>query len=225
MKILSLSDIHGDSGIVRSISRQIQEADLVLLTGDLTHFGGREDASRILDEVRQRNTNVLAVSGNCDLPEVEHYLGGQNLSLHGRGVVRDGISFVGLGGSLPAPGRTPNELSERQIARLLEQAMDRLKAEDSYSKAPLPLILVSHQPPKNTVADRLLSGQHVGSSEVRDFIERWTPLLCFTGHIHEGRGTDMIGDTLVVNPGPARHNCFAMVDTSQSPPSVTLNGF
>lgn len=27
-------------------------------------------------------------------------------------------------------------------------------------------------------------------------------MLCFTGHIHEGRGMDSIGRTKVVHPGP-----------------------
>ncbi len=222
MKILSLSDIHGNLGAIQAGSEQIKETDLVLLTGDLTHFGGKVEAAKIVDAVRQYNANVLAVSGNCDLPEVEQYLRMEELSLHGLGLFREGISFVGLGGSLPAPGRTPNELSEKQIAKLLEQAMDRLKAANSESDASAPLILVSHQPPINTVADRLLTGHHVGSTEVRLFIERWAPLVCFTGHIHEGRGTDMIGDTLIVNPGPARHNCFAIVDTSWNPPRASL---
>ena len=222
MKILSLSDIHGNLEMIGSVCSRIQEADLVLLTGDLTHFGGRMEAARIVDEVRRYNSNILAVSGNCDLPEVEQYLRMEKLSLHGLGLVKEGISFVGLGGSLPAPGRTPNELGEKQIAQLLEQAMNRLKAANSESDASAPLILVSHQPPINTVADRLLTGHHVGSTEVRLFIERWAPLVCFTGHIHEGRGTDTIGVTVVVNPGPARHNCFATVDTSSNPPRASL---
>jgi Icc-related predicted phosphoesterase len=45
-------------------------------------------------------------------------------------------------------------------------------------------------------------GRHVGSESVRAFIETVQPLLCFTGHIHEGRGMDSIGRTKVVNPGP-----------------------
>lgn len=223
MKILSLSDIHGDLGFVNSVRNRLQEVDLVLLTGDLTHFGGREEASKIVDAVRSFNTSVLAVSGNCDRPDVEKYLRDEELSLHGVGVIKDNIRFVGLGGSLPAPGRTPNELSEDEIARLLKGTMIRLKGTDKGAEASLPLILVSHQPPKNTVADRLFSGNHVGSLAVRSFIEKWAPLVCFTGHIHEGRGTDTIGDTLVVNPGPARHNHFALVDTSENPLYVSLS--
>jgi uncharacterized protein len=41
----------------------------------------------------------------------------------------------------------------------------------------------------------------VGSSAVRDVIERYQPLLSLFGHIHEGKGTCRIGRTLCINPG------------------------
>jgi Icc-related predicted phosphoesterase len=41
----------------------------------------------------------------------------------------------------------------------------------------------------------------VGSIAVRTFIEEKQPLLCVTGHIHESKGQDYIGRTLVLNPG------------------------
>jgi Icc-related predicted phosphoesterase len=36
---------------------------------------------------------------------------------------------------------------------------------------------------------------------VRAFIEAVQPVACFTGHIHEGVGIDMIGVTRIVKPG------------------------
>ena len=65
-----------------------------------------------------------------------------------------------------------------------------------------PLVLVSHQPAKDTVTDRITIGLHVGSTAVRGFIERRKPVLCISGHIHEAQGTDRIGTTTLVNPGP-----------------------
>jgi Icc-related predicted phosphoesterase len=222
MKIIALSDIHGNLESVPSLALHLVKADVVLLTGDLTHFGGRGEACKIVEAVRSHNSNILAVSGNCDHPDVESYLREEGISLHGDYVVRENAAFIGLGGSLPAPVRTPNELSEEAISDLLEGAMTRLKQEISERGAPLPLVLVSHQPPRDTAADRLLNGRHVGSVAVRSFIERWNPLVCFTGHIHEGRAVDTIGSTLVVNPGPASGLYFAQVDTSKNPVHVSL---
>ena len=83
------------------------------------------------------------------------------------------------------------------LARALDAAAEGLNPD-------LPWVLVTHQPPRETIADRVHGGAHVGSRAVRAFIERHRPAVCFTGHIHEGRGVDSIGPTKVVNPGPAR---------------------
>jgi Icc-related predicted phosphoesterase len=42
---------------------------------------------------------------------------------------------------------------------------------------------------------------HVGSVSVRAAIEKFQPKISFHGHIHESRGVDKIGSTLVFNPG------------------------
>ncbi len=41
----------------------------------------------------------------------------------------------------------------------------------------------------------------VGSSAVRESIEKYKPLLGLHGHIHESRGFVKIGRTLCINPG------------------------
>jgi Icc-related predicted phosphoesterase len=41
----------------------------------------------------------------------------------------------------------------------------------------------------------------VGSTAVREFVESAQPLLGLHGHVHEGKGTVMIGRTLCINPG------------------------
>jgi Icc-related predicted phosphoesterase len=42
---------------------------------------------------------------------------------------------------------------------------------------------------------------HVGSTTVRQLIEKCKPLLGLHGHIHESRGFVKIGRTLCINPG------------------------
>jgi Icc-related predicted phosphoesterase len=37
------------------------------------------------------------------------------------------------------------------------------------------------------------------------------PELCITGHIHEARGTDMIGETLVINPGDLASGGYVLI--------------
>jgi len=197
MRIVAVSDVHGNLAALRGLADAMAEADVVVLSGDLTQFGHAPDAARILDEARAHAPRVLAVAGNCDYADVADYLEAEGVSLHGRSTILEGVAFLGAGGSLPCPGRTPNELSEGALARALDASAEGLSPD-------LPWVLVSHQPPRDTVADRIYGGAHVGSRAVRAFIERHRPAVCFTGHIHEGRGVDSIGPTKVVNPGPAR---------------------
>jgi uncharacterized protein len=41
----------------------------------------------------------------------------------------------------------------------------------------------------------------VGSSAVREALEKYQPMLSLHGHIHESRGEARIGRTLAINPG------------------------
>jgi Icc-related predicted phosphoesterase len=203
MILLSLPDIHGDIANIGELTDELASADLALLVGDITHFGGEPEARRIVDAIRQVNPQVLAVAGNCDYPEVEDYLCREGLSLHRRAVLVEGIEFLGVGSSLPCPGRTPNEISDADFERYLEEA-------GAGVLPGAPMILVAHQPPSGTINDLASMGDHVGSKAVRSFVEAHQPLLCLTGHIHEGIGIDTLGNTKVVNPGPWRHNRYAL---------------
>jgi Icc-related predicted phosphoesterase len=203
MNLLAFTDIHGDATGIRKIAREIAAADLVLLAGDLTQFGRAGDVQRIIEPFRYFNTNILAIPGNCDHPEVDAWLQQEGLSVHAQHVVRNGIAFVGMGGSLPCPGLgTPME--QKEVA--FEETLTRVAAAIPDG---LPMVLVSHQPPYGTACDLAGPDRHVGSKSVRAFIERHQPLICFTGHIHESQGTDQVGNTWVVNPGPFRQGGYA----------------
>jgi len=205
MKVIGLTDIHGRADFLVEISYELKEADLVLVSGDITHFGRREDAYSVVQKIQNLNTRVFAVHGNCDYPEVGFYLEEAGLNLHRNCVPFEEHILAGIGGSLPCPGKTPNEHSEEEFNRYLEQ----LKKEIHPSP---PLIFVSHQPPLDTICDFASSGFHVGSQSIRDFILEVQPLVCFTGHIHEGVGIDFIANTAVVNPGPLHFKGYTVLD-------------
>lgn len=205
MKIVALTDIHGRVQAADLIADDLKSADLVILPGDLTTFGKREEATQIVDAVRKHNANVLAVMGNCDYPEVEQYLTDEGLCIHRSHRRVNGVVFAGLGGSLKCPIPTLNEWTEEQVAEHLEAAVKGAPAD-------VPLVLVSHQPARNTITDLAANGGHVGSTAVRDFIERRKPILCLSGHIHEAQGTDSIGPTTLVNPGPFMEGRYVVVE-------------
>jgi len=67
------------------------------------------------------------------------------------------------------------------------------------------VIVVAHSPPAYTKLDKAYIGGHVGSPSLRLFIEQAQPSVVFCGHIHEARGIDYIGDTVIANTGAASH--------------------
>jgi uncharacterized protein len=203
MTIIALTDIHARTKALTTLAAPIRSADLVLLCGDITHFGHRKEMEDILHLVTDLNPSVFAVSGNCDYPDAEKLLFEKRLSLNGLTRTFQGFTFFGLSGSLPCPGKTPNEYEEEEY----EAILDGLTFQTGE-----PLLMVSHQPPCGTLNDQVSPGMHVGSKTIRNFIERKQPLICFTGHIHEGTGIDHIGITAIVNPGPAGNGSYVRVE-------------
>jgi len=205
LKIIALADIHGDENLIPLIHKPLKEADLVLLAGDITNFGGREDIRRVLGVLTRYNPRILAVHGNCDLPAVEETLQQMDINLDSRCKTINHINFIGIGGSLPCPGLTPNEIGDDIFQEIL----------GSFSKVEntdLPVVLVTHQPPYGTRVDAVSPDRHTGSRAIRHFIEQCQPILAVCGHIHEARGVDKINHTTLVNPGPFCKGFYAVIE-------------
>jgi Icc-related predicted phosphoesterase len=200
MTIVALTDLHGKTDIIPLFGTVLNSADLIVLAGDNTHFGHHSQMQDVIQAVRRFNNTIIAVSGNCDYPDAEQYLVESGIGINGRYQELQGMFFAGLSGSLPCPGTTPHEFSEDEYQTSLESL-----ARDIHH----PFILVTHQPPHGTKNDRVFLGFHVGSKTIRKFIEEFSPLVCFTGHIHEGSGIDTIHQTRIINPGPARDGNYA----------------
>ena len=82
------------------------------------------------------------------------------------------------------------DFTEEQAARLL-------------AACPSGCVLVSHSPPKGCV-DVASNGRSLGSNAVREAVLRCRRALVVCGHIHGSAGKHaMLGDTPVVNAGPA----------------------
>jgi len=82
--------------------------------------------------------------------------------------------------------------------------------------------MISHQPPHKTQNDKVMTGLHAGSKSIRKFIEEIQPMPCFTGHIHEGKAVDYIGNTKIINPGSFKNGKFAWISIENNKPHVEL---
>ncbi len=201
MNILAFADLHGNTDSIHRVLQQEVKPDLVLLLGDITSFGKRDAAEKVISVLDGYNVQTLGVHGNCDYDSVLEYLRERSINLHSHCTIWKGAAFLGVGYSLPCPGKTPGEIDDERFSRFLATAAAELPEG-------FPTILVTHEPPFDCVADLAYTGNHVGSRAIRDFIEEKQPLACFCGHIHEATGLDYIGSSLILNPGPLRRGGY-----------------
>ncbi|MFQ5687219.1 MAG: metallophosphoesterase [Candidatus Scalindua sp.] len=204
MKIISFGDIHEDFDKLKLLKNELESADLVIVTGDLTNYNGKKEAGKVIGEIMKYNENILAQLGNLDQPEVNDFLDEKGVNLHRNGFIRDDIGIFGVGGSNLTPFNTPTEFSEYEIKAFLLEGIEKVK--EARFK-----IMVPHMPPKDTKIDVITTGTHVGSQSVRDFILRYKPDISLSGHIHEARGTDKLEGTLIFNAGMFREGGYVKI--------------
>ena len=210
MRIVAVTDIHGNNKAVKRLVEGIKETpDAILIAGDITHFSDSKSAENVLAPLLDTGIRIVAVHGNCDGKDVPELLERLGISAHNRRVQINGMGVVGIGGSNITPFHTIWELEEDEIARVLER---------NYQEGD---VILSHVPPHHTCADLTHSGLHVGSRALKEFIMKRAPSLVVVGHIHEARCIERIGRTTVVNPGPLFRGYYAEIEVGKRI-SVTL---
>jgi len=200
-----MGDIHMALRAIERMAPVLAGADAAILTGDLTNFGDPPDAFQVVDAVRAHCPTVWAVTGNLDMAWVIDAFRDAGISLHGEARRVGDLGIFGCGGSNITPMDTPTELDEDELRAVLE------RAHATVADAPRRL-MICHTPPFDTRLDRLVNGTPVGSPAVRAFIEAYRPDVAVVGHIHEGRGIDRVGETVVVNPGALRDGGYVRID-------------
>jgi len=210
LKVLAVSDFHGSLDASKRVSLKAEKvnADVVVISGDITHFGSVQSAKELFSPLLKLKMPIFFVPGNCDPPSLAEINLKGAFCIHGSCETYGNAMFVGVGGGPPSPFKTPFEMTEDEIMQVLNQSFGQCQPKQW-------LILVSHTPPKNTKLDAAFSGEHVGSLSVRRYIEDKQPSIVFCGHIHEARGIDSIGNTVVVNSGPARHRQCAVANLNE----------
>jgi len=203
---------------IERLGPTLRAADHAVLIGDLTYFGDPPDAFRVVDAVKQFCPHVLAVTGNLDMPTVIDAFRDAGISLHGEGRRLGSLGIFGCGGSNVTPMDTPTELTEEELRDVLEAG------HGAVADAPRRL-MVCHTPPYDTRLDRLMNGLPVGSPAVRHFIETHQPDVALVGHIHEGRGTDRIGRTIILNAGALRDGGYVIVEDDDRGLTAALQSF
>ena len=186
MKILAVSDIHGDLSFVNKLKKTIdkENIDLVILAGDQTWF---ESSKKNLVGPLTKKT-ALIIPSNHDSEETvkaweKMYPNLKNI--HKKNFVKNGIGFFGSG---------TVDWGFQEDARILfnELNSSHKKIQNLKKK-----IMVTHVPPTGSQIEQL---GFPGSDGVTKAIKKFSPDFLVCGHIHEGGGLiEKIYNTTVLN--------------------------
>lgn len=204
MRLLCITDIHSNLRQFEKILAKEPQADLLIIGGDFTDFGKPPEVGRMLDVAQAHTPQVLAVAGNCDNAAIEQLLVDRGVSLHARGVRINDIGFFGLS-AMPPWREGMYHFTEEELDDFLGAGFAQVEGSPKF-------IMVPHCPPRNAGVDRTASGVNAGSTAVRSWVDKVKPILVVCGHIHEARGQSQIGNTIVVNCGPAREGNYAVAE-------------
>jgi len=163
------------------------------------------------ERLRAAGIPALMMPGNDDEPEVKQILAQGDWITDAEDQLVDlgGYQVISFGWATTTPWHSPREVTEPELAERLTALAAKLDPNQ-------PAIFNFHDPPARSGLDmaykmtgdlkvEMAGGQAmlapVGSTAVRDLIERVQPVLSLHGHIHESRASRKIGRTLAVNPG------------------------
>ena len=156
------------------------------------------------------NMKVYCSPGNDDMDEIDAIIRASRHVLLVEGLVSqldEQHEMIASGWSNRTPWDTHREEDEDQLKVRYQAMISQLN--DPHNS-----IFNVHVPPYKSGLDEapeldkelrpVLAGNSmipVGSTALREAIEKTQPLLGLHGHIHEGRGSTRIGKTLCINPG------------------------
>lgn len=209
MNILIFSDGHGDQTKLEALTEEFKKADIVFFGGDAAKFGKISTGLPFIKTLASLHDEVFAVTGNCDEPSFIDVLEEYNMNVEKTLSYYNGLVMAGSGGGSKFTRLTPNERTDEELVSDLALVTKAATEEKTFWDN---LILIMHNPPKNTKTDRTSAGMHVGSPLLREFIETYKPLLVVTGHIHEAASIDYIGESCVVNPGALADGFYATAE-------------
>jgi Icc-related predicted phosphoesterase len=192
-----LSDIHSSENLFQWLPQLLKKTDMILILGDISHWGDQNFYIRFFNYLEKLNVLVLYIPGNHD--PILNLNFSNIICIHGKYFELGNYQFFGVGGSNITPFKSPYELPDHEVIKILNSIQI------------IPDFIISHAPPYNTKCDLTYTGEHVGSRPIKDWIQKNNPKFVLTGHIHESRGIDIIGKTVILNPGPANKNYYATI--------------
>ncbi|MHB2018695.1 MAG: metallophosphoesterase family protein [Candidatus Xenobia bacterium] len=201
IRLAAVADLHVNAKSKGALSRLMtlisQQADFLLMAGDLTDYGSPEEAHILAAELASSALPKVAVLGNHDYEtghqdEVMKILRDAGVEvLDGEAVEIRGVGFAGTKGF--GGGFGPRSLGmwgEPGIKRFVQEAVDEaLKLETALARmrAETRVVLLHYSPIEATVLGEPREiFPFLGSSRLEEPLNRYEATVCFHGHAHKG---------------------------------------
>jgi len=174
------------------------EADVLILAGDLTNYGLPQEMEPLLNALVRLRIPTIVVLGNHDFEsgkeeELCRLIAGAGITLlDGTAYERDGVAFAGTKGFVGGFGRGMlTAFGEREIKQFVQASIDEaLKLERAMSqlRTAKRVVVLHYSPIPETVQGEAIEILPFwGTSRLAEVIDRHGADLVVHGHAHHGK--------------------------------------
>jgi Icc-related predicted phosphoesterase len=229
MRIAATADLHFSPQRSAALQEQLNmvrnDADVLLLAGDLTNFGRPDEMEPLLNAIVRLRVPTIAVLGNHDYEsgksaELMQMMVQESIKvLDGSAYERDGVGFAGTKGFVGGFGRgLLTAFGEPEVKEFVRASIDEaLKLERAMSqlRTPKRVVVLHYAPIAATVQGESPEiFPFLGSSRLAEVIDRHGADLVVHGHAHNGT---LEGHTTA---GIPVYNVAITLLQQQNPPAV-----
>jgi Icc-related predicted phosphoesterase len=227
MRIAATADLHfapANQVVLRDqLSRAREEADVLVLAGDLTNYGQPAEMEPLLNALVRLRVPTIAVLGNHDYEcgkeqELMRMMTSEGIKvLDGSAYERDGVGFAGTKGFVGGFGRgVLTAFGEPEIKTFVRASIDEaLKLERGMSqlRTPKRVVVLHYSPIAATVrGEDPEVTPFLGTSRLAEVIDRHGADLVVHGHAHHGT---LEGQTLA--GVPVRNVAITLLQAQPNP--------
>ena len=201
MRIAATADLHFTPQMYDRIRDQMNrvrdEADVLVLAGDLTNYGRPSEMESLLNALVRLRIPIVAVLGNHDYEsgkqdELMRMMNEEGIKvLDGTAYERDGVGFAGTKGFLGGFGRgILTAFGETEVKAFVQSCVDEaLKLERALAqlRSEKRVIVVHYAPIVETVRGEPAEiYPYLGNSRLAEVADRHGANMVIHGHAHHG---------------------------------------
>lgn len=202
MRIAATADLHFSASRHSALHEQLNhvrdEADILVLAGDLTNYGQPDEMDPLLNVVVRSRVPTVAVLGNHDYEsgkqaELMRMMATAGIKvLDGTAYERDGVGFAGTKGFVGGFGRGAlTAFGELEIKQFVQASIDEaLKLERAMAqlRTRKRVVVLHYSPIAATVQGEAAEiFPFLGTSRLAEVVDRHGADLVLHGHAHHGQ--------------------------------------